>query len=210
MEYWQQQVIKTQDMIENLNEDLQYIQKYRQDEIHYWYYIPIMMHYDAYKNSTNVKNILDIGCGYGTLALFAKKQYGADVYGIDMLDRLGKLKNECIIFKKSNIEFDPIPWDIKFDRIIFTEILEHLLYNPIPTLKKIRESLSDDGTLYLSTPNACEWGRLTKYYQCISEMPNPIKAIDIDEHIYQYTEGELRDIINLSGFEIKEFQIYYW
>jgi predicted SAM-dependent methyltransferase len=46
-----------------------------------------------------------------------------------------------------------------------TEVLEHLNFHPVPTLKKVYNLLSENGALYLSTPDAYEWGKVNKYYQ---------------------------------------------
>ena len=89
----------------------------------------------------------------------------------------------------------------EFDIIIFTEVMEHLNFNPKPTLKKIHDLLKMNGRLYLSTPDASDWGRITKYYKSIEEMPNP-KNVEkiIDDHIYQYKKEELHPFFIFEFF----------
>ena len=90
--------------------------------------------------------------------------------------------------------------------IILTEILEHFNYNPVPTLKKIRNLLTENGRLYLSTPDASQWGRVTKYYSTISDMPAPRRGLPLfDAHIYQYKKQELLNILISAGFVIQRF-----
>ncbi|MEO5910569.1 MAG: methyltransferase domain-containing protein, partial [Pelobium sp.] len=42
----------------------------------------------------------------------------------------------------------------KYDIVLFTEILEHITFNPIAFWKKIYDSLKTDGIIYISTPNS--------------------------------------------------------
>ena len=93
-----------------------------------------------------------------------------------------------------------------FDRIYLTEVLEHFNFHPLITLRKIRDHLSENGKLYLSTPDAAEWGRVDKYYTAISDIPLPDKSMQIiDDHIYQYNKDELLLLLNEAGFSVDKF-----
>ena len=181
---------------------------YRPHELRYWIHIPKWLIEDHQKY--HFKNCLDIGCAYGTLALFCKKSLGCDVYCADFIDEylskslIDKYKlNFCV----NNIELDPSPWDIQFDIILLTEVLEHFNFYAVPTLKKIRSLLSENGKIYLSTPDAAEWGRVTKYYTNFHAMPLPTHPIQIiDDHIYQYTRPEIIDLLKESGLHIDEIR----
>jgi cyclopropane fatty-acyl-phospholipid synthase-like methyltransferase len=209
MEPWQQELVKTQNMLSSQIDDAEYT-RYKQDETYYWWHIAQMIFYDAYVNSNEVNNILDIGCGYGTLLFYAKLQYGAKAFGIDMHDKMpvDLKKIFDVQFFKSKIEkfnIDTTFKNVVFDRIIFTEIIEHLQYNPVTTLKRIHNILSDDGFLYLSTPDASAWGRVDKFIDHVGEYKEYDGYLpDIDEHIYQFSEGELRRIIAEAGFCVNE------
>ncbi len=41
------------------------------------------------------------------------------------------------------------------DAIVFSEILEHIAFNPIPMWKTFYAKLRDSGKIYISTPNSC-------------------------------------------------------
>lgn len=181
---------------------------YRKDEMYYSYYIPQYIEQDASLNK--VESVLDIGCGYGTLIGFAKNEYNCEAYAVDkFLSMPEELRKELgIQYAGMDVEFDPFPFDVKFDRIIFTEILEHLRYSPVPTLIKIKNQLRDDGYLYLSTPDAeSEWGRITTFYNSIDEMPNLGKRDYVNQHVYQYTAAELDKIFDEAGLKIVEKKI---
>lgn len=216
MEEWQKRVVKAQNEISNQNPDSYYDERYRADENWYWYWIPKWIWSDALKNAGKVRNLLDVGCAFGTLLVFAKGEYGCEITGIDMKRRLSeKLQRKYdITFYELNIEKD-VEIGVKYDRILFTEIFEHLLCNPTMTLRKLHSMLNDDGKLFLSTPDGCSWGRLTTFYEHVGQMPMqyPENAYPPDEHIYQYTEGEILRIFDESGFKVEKSQVAsppYW
>ena len=184
-----------------------YIKTYSESEIWCWLHIPewILI---LNKNKKEVKRVLDIGGAYGTLSLYCKKVFDCDIYMIDFTDIFlsKKLKeNYRINFSINNIELDSFPWDCKFDIIIFTEVLEHFNFNAEKTMRKIRELLSEDGVLFLTTPDASEWGKTTKYYKNLDSIPEPQQdASLIDDHVWQYDKIELFSLIKESGFIIEK------
>ena len=203
-EKWMQILLECQEDILKYNPSDYYVNSYREYEKCYWINIPKWIYSDF--ENIQVEKILDIGSGYGTLALFCQKLFHPEIFCIDFASsNLSKslIEDKNIHFQVNNIEIDEFPWDDKFDIIIFTEVLEHLNFNPKPTLKKIHSLLKTNGRLYLSTPDASEWGRVTKYYKNPAEMPNPKKDEKIiDDHIYQYKKEELLKILDDVGFKI--------
>jgi len=187
---------RIQDLIENYSSN-EYYKTYRKDETSYWGNILKMMEQDT----EQVADVLDVGCAYGTLAAFAREHYKADVEAIDFKPIIDSkvITYFDIDFFIADIELTDIPVK-RYDRIIFTEVLEHLYFNPIPTLRKLRDGLKPGGKLFLSTPDAKAWGRITKFYNSVDEMPNPqITKPDVDEHVYQYSREELIDILLEAG-----------
>jgi SAM-dependent methyltransferase len=204
---WIRDVMKCQDEIATLNPHPKYLQSYRNQEIYYWLHIPKWIREDWSKHT--IERCLDIGCAYGTLALYCKILFDCEVYCTDWVDTYlspSLLKKYNFLFNVNNIELDPLPWDVKFDVIIFTEVLEHLNFHPVPTLKKIRDLLSEDGKLYLSTPDASQWGRVIKYYLYLDKIPFPKKGFPIiDDHVYQYNKNELFHILDFAGLDTCRF-----
>jgi len=181
-----------------------YATTYRKMESLYWQNIPGWLREDA-RTRKPAPRILDIGCGYGTLLTLAAITYRGQGYCMDARDYLKPAfaRRHGLQFIRGNIELDPIPWTGKFDVIILTEVLEHFNFQPLPTLQKIHDALTDDGVLFLSTPDARDWGRLYKYYQQLSDLPMPDPHLPIrDAHIWIYNESEVTNLLQESGFEI--------
>lgn len=103
--------------------------------------------------------------------------------------------------------------DEKFDLIIFTEIMEHLQCNPVPTVKKIAEMLSDDGYIIFSTPeehlnNYDSYVEMPNYeslekYERMTEFGAPVYMDLSFPHTYIYSKQELEEIFGEAGLEIK-------
>lgn len=204
---WLKNIRDCQNEIASLNPHPHYLESYRNDEIYFWRHIPEWITKDFSKGE--IDRALDIGSAYGTLALYCKKMFDCDVYTVDFMETYlspSLIKKYNFHFNQKNVELDDLPFEFKFDVILFTEILEHLNFNPVPTLKKIRGLLSEKGKLYLSTPDAAKWGKVTKYYTKIDDIPPPQKGMPVvDDHVYQYNKDELLGIIEAAELKVYRF-----
>jgi 2-polyprenyl-3-methyl-5-hydroxy-6-metoxy-1,4-benzoquinol methylase len=183
-----------------------YRDQYKDAEIHYWPFIPSWL-----TGVSKGAELLDVGCAYGTLALFAQRRLDARVRCIDTTQTYQPLElfaRASIDFRLLDIEQQPIPEGWAFDVIIFTEVLEHLNFHPVPTLRKLAAALKPRGALMLSTPNAeVGWGRIYTYYRSIDAMPEPRAGLPwIDGHVWQYTEVELRRVLRAAGLAIERLE----
>lgn len=210
-EPWMTTLTESQDEIASLNPNPYYLAAYCQQEFSYWQHIPRWIYLDVQERKP--RNCLDIGCAYGTLLLYTKKLSNCDAYGTDFIDTYlspAVVAKYNLHFCLNNIELDPFPWSGPYDSIIFTEVLEHLNFYAVPTLEKIGSLLSTDGKLYLSTPDAAQWGKTTKYYSGHKLMPMPsaeLRTQVINDHVWQFSQDELFDVVNAAGLEILRFDI---
>lgn len=144
----------------------------------------------------------------GTLLIYCQKLLGSKPYCInDSMGFLGKgvIKKYDIVSAHKNIELDEFPFEEKFEIMIMTAVLEHFNFHPLPTLKKLRSHLAEGGVFYLSVPDSAskEWGKLTKYFKSVDEMPMPKRELYIDGgHHYHYTDVELTKLLDDAGFKI--------
>jgi 2-polyprenyl-3-methyl-5-hydroxy-6-metoxy-1,4-benzoquinol methylase len=136
-----------------------YWKDHGRDELTFWKpFVKILRARSKILGNVHSKRCLDVGCLYGTLLIYASK-LGWVPYGIDLSNRINPvlLHKFGIRYVRSDIECENIPWEGKFDVIIFTEILEHLKFNPMLVLAKMHDCLSEDGVLLLSTPDKTVW-----------------------------------------------------
>ena len=172
---WQVILNQIQDEIEQFAKP-HYRKAYRQEEIYYWYHVARWMADDSQDN-TNINKVLDVGCGHGTLSVFAKALYHCDIISVDAVNYMSQkmVEHFDLNYVLLDIEEDMTGIEYKdfYDRIIFTEVIEHLYFNPVPTLKRLHKMLKSDGKLYLSTPDSVEWGYLDGFYKHVGKMPNP-------------------------------------
>jgi SAM-dependent methyltransferase len=200
---------RCQDEVASLSAGPQYQAGYRADELHYWLHVPRWLFADA--RSRGLGRVLDVGAAYGTLSVLAKRLGATSVCCTDMArsyisERL--LAANGLQFAVHNVELEPLPFPGPFDTILFTEVLEHLNFHPVPTLRKLRDALSPEGRLYLTTPDAAEWGKVTRYYPSLEAIPAPGAAPGtIDDHVWQYSREELFDVVRAAGLSVERFEL---
>lgn len=191
----------------DLSRQYYYKDAYKQCELAYWYKaLPWI------NNLKNINSVLDVGGAYGTLIMFCKKVHHSKrlvlmdcvpAWDIDTYKKMG-IQQYC-----SNIEIDDVSHLGKFDLIICTEVIEHFNFNPVRSLVKMRELLDEFGHIVLSTPSAESWGRTTKYYTSLDEIPNFTgeKVTFIDDHIWQYTKEELESLFEDANLKIVKYEL---
>lgn len=155
--------------------------------------------------SAGHKKVLDVGCAYGTMP-FILRRAGMVVRAMDVLPELHSeqlFREEGIEFIEGNIETDEIKE--KFDLVIFTDVLEHLCYNPLPVLKKLHRCLREGGEIIISTPckeedfvcdgkwcDLINWRSIPEYKDYKWE----------DGHHHTYYMWELKDLLKEAGFKV--------
>lgn len=102
-------------------------------------------------------NLLDIGCGNGTVTTGIREALKLDlVDGVDIL--AGRLViPDWLRLVETDVDKDSLPFQgNSFDAIYCGEILEHL-YSPDNLLKEVRRVLSPKGVCLFTTPNLGSW-----------------------------------------------------
>lgn len=152
------------------------------------------------------KDILEIGCAYGTLSyLINKLKVNLKTIDVEVLHNKDFFKKNKIKFEKLNIETDKIKG--KYDCIIFTEVLEHLCYNPLPVMNNIKRALRNKGVIILSTParevdNPTEHIGNWLYHINWRQIPNFKKYKYKDANHHYYYLWELIDLIKEADLRI--------
>ncbi len=142
---------------------------------------------------------LDIGSGYGFFSQAALNQ-GFKVIAVN------PASSENRIFQQLN-GFEPIPQFFeevdfgaeKFDLVILSQILEHLL-DPLQVLVKIRNLLKPEGVIAIAVPNVDAI--------LIKILKSKSSFLGLPEHIIHFSRKGLGAILQRAGFEVKH-HLYY-
>lgn len=143
-------------------------------------------------------NVLDIGCGSGSLCLYLANE-GHKVTGIDISRNAIEACKQSARYlrltrhvKFKQVDFPKQILSQQFDFIICSEVIEHLVNDKL-ALKKIFFLLQKGGIAIISTPS-----KNAPLYRL-----GYAKKFDREVgHLRRYTEGELIRLCNDTGFEI--------
>jgi SAM-dependent methyltransferase len=106
--------------------------------------------------------------------------------------------------KLFNIEEDPFPYeDSTFEVVLFCEMIEHLLMNPLAPLGEIHRVLKPGGALVLTTPNVA---RLSNVLTLVAgdNVYDPYSGFGpYGRHNREYTRHELHRLLDFAGFGVE-------
>lgn len=151
--------------------------------------------------------ILDIGSHYlhqaGLLSLL-----GYEVWGLDLplFAETAFVKERARILNVRNCTAESLEsgnfleaHDGKFDVALFTEIIEHITFNPIKYWERVYKLLDDQGSIYLTTPNALRPSafvsamiRLLSFDGIGISIPRIFGEVTYGHHWKEYSISELR------------------
>ena len=141
----------------------------------------------------SVRRCLDIGCSFGFALDFGRFAFGWEVLGVDP-SPLAAAGAEALgvpirrTYFGTDLDLGPEP----FDLVLCSEILEHLA-EPRALLVAMRERLSPEGLLVLSTPNLAIVRRET-------EEGVVGRALSPGLHLMLYDRGALSLLLTKAGF----------
>lgn len=146
----------------------------------------------------NTDEILVIGTGvFPQIEFFLHNEFKCKKITSGDIDRKNIINGKKILPELNFVFLDAqkkFPFkEEHFDKVIFTEVLEHLKDERI-ALKEIRRVLKKDGKLILSVPKR-RW---------FNEMLSPITRL---QHKREYTEKKIIETLNKNGFKIEKMFI---
>jgi len=164
------------------------------------------------ENSSNAKilkqvrkntQVLEFGCACGKMTRYMKEQLGCSVYIVEMDE---EAFHSAMAYAQDGLcaDLEQMEWlerfaDVKFDSIIFADVLEHLR-RPDLVLKKAGSLLKDDGMVLLSVPNIAHSDILVNLYENNFQYM-PLGLLD-DTHIHFWGSKNLEKFCNDAGYQV--------
>jgi SAM-dependent methyltransferase len=158
-------------------------------------------------------------CGNGFISFLASR-LGYHVTATDgwqPADREELFRRGDVDCFKSNLNhLDPWPNlpDSSFDAVLFGEVFEHLLNQPLGLLREIHRVLRPGGTLLLTTPNPSTLGNAvrvlldrhsmwgTQDFACSPKIERGEIIDNGDIHYREYRGDELHEFLRRAGFQV--------
>lgn len=103
-----------------------------------------------------------------------------------------------------NVEEDEFPYpDDSFDVVLFCEMIEHMLMDPLATLRQIHRVLRPDGALILTTPNVARIDNVLRLLHG-ANLYDPYSGFGpYGRHNREYTRHELHLLLEFAGFDVE-------
>lgn len=145
--------------------------------------------------------VLDLGCGNGQNSVKAAK-FARKVIGVDFDESLLSLAKKSsgsknISFKKINLE-RPLPFeDSSFDKILFLDVLEHLIERA-QILREIKRVVKYGGLMFLGVPNSQTSWKKTQRSAGICSYSDP-------DHKIEFSEQSIKKLLASHDFKIIHF-----
>lgn len=144
--------------------------------------------------------ILEAGCGFGQW-VYALNHLGYPIIGIDIAEKtLVKIKKKYPLLKLKIADVEKLPFkDQQFDAYLSFGVIEHFPDGPQKVLNEARRVLKENGLLYLTVP-----------YLTPLRLLKSLTSKQKERQFYQYlySQGEIKKIIEDSGFVIEKIEKY--
>lgn len=130
-------------------------------DVQNWDYLVYKL-YKMYEDKPGRK-MLEIGPGVGVCSLSLKKMLDIDVTWLTVPDdepqwnawrsklSLNLYKKYDIHIKEAAVETDQ--FDGEYDIIFMSQVMEHFIFNPVGTIRKLMTHLKEDGVMFISVPD---------------------------------------------------------
>jgi len=165
--------------------------------------------------------LLDVGSHVLHFGMAASK-LGYEVWGSDIKyfaeHPLNKLRQEYYGISEVRIcdlSRDILPFDDQsFDVVIFAETLEHLNFNPMPSIIEFHRVLKPGGSLLITTPNAVRLGQRIRFLMgknIFADLKELCLGDAYSVHYREYTLDEVTQLLEWGDFvvPIKEVRYLY-
>jgi len=161
------------------------------------------------------QRILELGANPYFTTTLLREFRSADLHLANFFDKPGREGKQKVTihstgevieysFKQFNIEEEIFPYDDNsFDVVLFCEIIEHLLTDPVHALTEIRRVLKPGGDLVLTTPNVARLDNARKIIAGENVYDPYSGHGPYGRHNREYTQEDLFSLLNGNGFTVR-------
>lgn len=146
------------------------------------------------------KTVLDIGCNDGYIGKHSDSSntfYGLD-YLQESVDKAKEVYKDAMLYDLNNLK--ELPWNKKFDTLIFADVLEHVLYPDQVLDFFINNYLKKEGKVIISLPNIANWQiRLNLFF---GKFDYTETGIMDKTHLHFYTFKTAKELIQKQDLSI--------
>lgn len=147
-------------------------------------------------------NVLEIGCDCGATLFEIKNRYpNANVFGCELNEMAVKVASYFVDARVCNIEKDKIPFEEKFDYVIFGDVLEHL-HDPLKVINYVTTILNPRGRIVASIPNLMHISVIEDLLK--GNFTYTENGLLDKTHIHMFTYNEIIRMFNAAGYDILE------
>ena len=152
------------------------------------------------------KRVADIACAQGNFGLMLAEA-GYDVTAVDINAEFlsyAKKKHTHGKFQTEQANLMEFQSADPFDGVIMGEVIEHVAF-PKDLLRSAARNLKQSGVLVLTTPNGNRIDQSLPTYSQVDDVTALIpKQFHWGDHLFLYTEEELRSLLDECGFDTLE------
>lgn len=146
--------------------------------------------------------VLEVGCDLGATLFEIKSCYpNCQTYGLDINEAAVDIARHIARVKYGNIDELTVPFEEKFDYIIFGDVLEHLRH-PEEVVRMCRELLHDNGHIIASIPNVMHISVMEELIEGRFHYSD-MGLLD-RTHIHLFTYYEIMSLFQEAGYEVKD------
>ncbi len=138
------------------------------------------------------KKVLDVGCN--TWYLWSLCDNSCIFYGLEYMDEAVQIarKSYTNVMQYNLEELKELPWEMKFDVIVFADVLEHVK-NPRDILAFFRKYLADNWKIIISLPNVANWQ--VRFQLLFGNFDDTETGIMDKTHLHYYTFASTKKLL---------------